>query len=46
MKTPKIIKKLKKNLQIKTTTTNSIMPSKIFYIWNKNTLTKVETFII
>lgn len=46
MKTPRIIKKLKRKLKIKNTTANSIMPSKIFYIWHKNTLTKVETFII
>ncbi|MCX7641695.1 MAG: hypothetical protein N2Z20_03575 [Elusimicrobiales bacterium] len=46
MKTPKIIKKIKKSLYIKKNTNNSITPSKIFYIWDKNTLTKVETFVI
>ncbi len=46
MKTSKIIKKIKKTLSHTTKTKTSITPSKIFYIWNKNTLTKVETFII
>lgn len=45
MKSSKIIKKIKKTFAIKTTK-SSIVPTKIFYIWNKNTLTKVETFTI
>ncbi|MGC9069940.1 MAG: hypothetical protein ACP5IO_01345 [Elusimicrobiales bacterium] len=46
MKTSRIIKKIKKNLVSSIREKNSLTPSKIFYIWNKNTLTKVETFII
>jgi len=36
----KLMKKTKK-LYIKKT---AILPTKIFYIWNRNSLTKVETF--
>lgn len=45
MKSSKLIKKIKKTLNIKTSK-HSIAPTKIFYIWNKNTLTKVETFTV
>jgi len=39
-KIKKLIRKTKK-LYIKKT---EILPTKIFYIWNKNSLTKIETF--
>ncbi len=43
MKNMKLIKKFFKNAKINKVEAN-ITPTKIFYIWNKNRLTKVETF--
>lgn len=45
MRSSKIIKNIKKTFNIKKQK-HSITPTKIFYIWNKNTLTKVETFTV
>lgn len=46
MKASKIIRKVKKTLLPTKGVKYSITPVKVFYVWDKNTLTKVETFII
>lgn len=46
MKPSKIIRKIKKSFKPAISQTRKITPAKIFYIWNKNTLTKVETFVL
>lgn len=42
----KLKTKLFKKIFKKTAFKNTLTPSKVFYIWDRNNLTKVETFSI